>query len=66
MAWCLGQAARDQKGKRRQGVSSRQSERTAAGEGLIASFFTLSSSHQIFGHMYGVLNVDKKITNYTV
>ena len=32
MAWCLGQAARDQKGKRRQGVSSRQSERTAAGE----------------------------------
>ena len=32
----------------------------------IASFFTLSPSHQIFEHMYGVLNVDKKITNYIV
>ena len=28
--------------------------------------FSLSPSHQIFGHMHGVLNVDKKITNYTV
>ena len=32
----------------------------------IVSFFTLSPSHQIFGHMHGVLNVGKKITNYTV
>jgi len=30
------------------------------------SFFTLYPSHQIFESMHGVLNVDKKITNYTV
>ena len=28
--------------------------------------FSLSPSHQIFGHMHGVLNVYKKITNYVV
>ena len=28
--------------------------------------FSLSPSHQIFGHMHGVLNVDKKITNYSL
>ena len=32
----------------------------------LQSFFTLSSSYQIFEHMYEVLNVDKKITNYIV
>jgi hypothetical protein len=25
-----------------------------------------SPSHRIFGHMYGALNIGKKITNYTV
>ena len=33
---------------------------------LDCKFFTLFPSHQIFGHMHGVLNIDKKITNYTV
>ena len=28
--------------------------------------FLFSLSHKIFGHIYGVLNIDKKITNYTV
>ena len=30
------------------------------------SFFTLFLSHQIFGHIHRVLNVDKKITYYTI
>ena len=29
-------------------------------QGLRLQVFSLSSSHQIFGHMHGVLNVDKK------
>ena len=32
----------------------------------IVSFFTLFLLHQIFEHMHGVLNVDKKITNYII
>jgi len=47
-------------------ASDAAEHRQPSGLVYIASFFTLSLSHQIFGHMHRVLNVDKKITNYTV
>ena len=33
---------------------------------LVLTFFPQHPSYRIFGHIYGVLNVVEKITNYTI